>query len=294
MITPIWRDTLFNIPASASPYSYTIEKDGVSVFQGKAWVAPAATAITVNINRIAQDYLAVSFPDLDAVSAATALTITHDDAVGVFTVSHENNTVSSFTFYNCWDYESQPLNSASNLDLSKAINRHGTYGMYYFKTVLNSNGTTGSVVTTASTVPVDGYSEDYCGDYALYYLSRSCGWSSYLIEGSVKRVDEYNRYSITKDYDNTTINRGKTVYNNQINPRWEVHTGWVNNHDSEAIAFQLLSSNQVYLHDLKNDRVYPVVITDASAEYKNRNNQQNRIANYTINVSAAQIQQNLG
>ena len=291
MITPIWRDTFYEADASASPFTYGITMDGVPVFNGKAWAAPAASAVSVNINRIAEDYLHTDFPNLDAVESAGTLVVTHSAAKGLFSVVDSTNTVvSSYTFFNCWDYDTPSQVSFSDYDLSKAINRHGTDGMYYFKTVINGS----AVTTTASTSPLDGYSEAYCGDYALYYLSRSCGWSSYLIEGNVKRYDEYTRYSITKDYDNNTINRGKTVYNNQISPRWEVNTGWVRDSESDALAFHLLSSNQVYLHDINNGKVYPVVITDTQTEYKNRKNQSNKVVNYTISLSAAQIEQNLG
>lgn len=152
-------------------------------------------------------------------------------------------------------------------------------------------------ISQLATLSDDGFviesGHNYCGDWALYYSNRSGGWDSFLIEGNVKKIDNFEKYYINRSYNNTTMEWGKKVYHNEITTNYELHTGWLNDRQSEILAFNLLSSNQVYLHDLVNNKIIPVVITDDTAEYKTFKNNGRKMVNYTINVEASQIQQNI-
>ena len=300
MAIPIWKDTFFNINASASPFSYSIETDGTTVFNGKAWAAPFEDIIKVGVNRVAQDYLHMEFPDLSLVSGSSYTTVTHDEAVRTFTVYDEgHNTVTGYTFRLDWSYKDIPENATTYL--AAPINRHGTTGMYFMRS--NYYPSSGSVKTRISFNPsvVDivyrndvRYTTGYCGNGALYYLNRNCSWDCFLIEGNILRRDDYTRYQMNRSYDNNTLEFGKMTYNNHITPTWELHTNFLKNDESERLAFHLLSSNQVYFHDLVANKIYPVVITDASGEYKTVKNQGNKLVTYTINITASQAQHNIG
>ena len=277
---PIYKDTYYYVPASASPFDYSIVADGETIFNGRAYVAPDENQIRIRVNGIAEDYLTMDFPALSG-------TTTHDDAAKTFSVYHEGSLVTAFTFCLDWSYESGEVTSGS---LSHPINGHGCSGMVYFNTTAAGS----SISTSASSTPNSAYTEGYCGtDYALYYLNRYGGWDCFYIEGLVRRKDEYDRMSITTVFNNNTKDWGKRNYNNQISPAWEVHTGWLNDSQSDNLAFNLLSSNQVYLHNLKKNEIIPVVLTDAEAEYKTFVGNQRRMVNYTINISASQTQQNI-
>ena len=307
---PIWRDTIMDISADASPFSYSIEYENAdndnnleTIFNGKAWVAPDDDYIHIAINRIVQDYLSISFPDLSAVPSTGVRTVINNDAVKTFIIFDENrNEVMRYTFRLDWSYKD--VDTLRNLNIIDAINGHGTDGMYFFGGGVSSANTFTDVSRDPHAIrlwpygeteyAVDTYDGGYCGDGALYYLNRYGIWCSFLIEGNILRKDNYTRQSITKSYDNNTLDRGAMVYNNRITPTWELHTSYLKDSESKRLAFHLLSSNQVYFHDLKEDKIWPVVINDSVGEYKTVRNQGKRMVAYTITITAAQTQHNLG
>lgn len=277
---PIYKDTYYFAPESASPLDYTIVADGETIFSGRAYAAPDEPNIRIKVNTIAQDYLSTEFPELSG-------TTPHNNAAKTFSLYSGGSLLTAFTFCLDWSYESESVTSGS---LSHPINGHGEERMVYFRT----NAANNALSTTAYSTPPTGYAEGYCGDWALYYLNRYGGWDSFLIEGLVKRSDEYDRHSITTVYNNNNRRDwGKRNYNNQITPAWEVVTGWLNDTQSETLAFNLLSSNQVFLHDFVKDKIIPVVITDAQAGHKTFIGNGRKMINYTINISGSQIEQNI-
>lgn len=299
MAIPIWKDTFLEISSNASPFTYSMECDGTTIFNGKAWAAPDEETIRINVNHIAQDFLKIDFPNLSGISQTGVTTFTNNEAVRTFSVYNENHgLVASYDFILDWSYR----NVSYGYNLNEIINYHGTNGMYYFRGNTYNNRTTTEVTKSPSALWYYGlpdleyhtYDGSYCGNGALYYLNRFGNWCSFLIEGNILRKDEYNRYSITRAYDNNTLNRGEMVYNNVITPSWELHTSYLKDDESKRLAFHLLSSNQVYFHDLIEDRIYPVVINDASGEYKTVKNQGKKMVSYTISVTASQKQHNLG
>ena len=132
------------------------------------------------------------------------------------------------------------------------------------------------------------YNVNFCGDVALYYLNSKGGWDAFLIQGKVLRTDRYAQGDFYKSFDNTTIEFGKKRWLNEIRPSWELHTSYLTDEQAERLVRNLLPSTQVYLHDLVNDKIYPVLITDTSAEYKTYANQGEKLVAYTIGVEASQ------
>lgn len=68
---------------------------------------------------------------------------------------------------------------------------------------------------------------------------------------------------------------------NEITSSWTLYT---DDMSDGSKMYHLLESTDVYLHNLKNDEIIPVVITDTNCEYKTYSNQGNKRFNYTINV----------
>jgi hypothetical protein len=135
---------------------------------------------------------------------------------------------------------------------------------------------------------VPGYDTVACGNAALYYKTRRGGWASFLIEGLVKRYDDY-AWSKYKKYNPSTegYGRGETVYLNEIQPRWELNTSLLTDEQSRVLAEDLLSSPCVYLHLLADDEIYPITITNTNTEYKTyRANKKKRVS-YQITATAA-------
>lgn len=305
---PIWATTSYQAPSSASPMNYSISLDGDIIFNGKAWARPvssistASATMEINLNTICQDYLSSELPDLRNVKGTA--TYVHPHAVHRFILMNEdkNTVLGRYDFVLDWSYTFSNYTTGS-VRMSHPINGRWVPGMLTFDTMytVRDNPSAGepdisAVTTTISPQVQTGYTEvDVChADFALYYLNRYGGWDSFLIEGNVTAKDAYTRYNIISPYDNTTLQFGKRTYNNQIQPSWELHTGWLKDDESERLAFNLLPSNMMYLHNLKEDTIIPVTVDDSSVDYRTFRNQGRKLFTYTINISASQTQANLG
>ena len=131
------------------------------------------------------------------------------------------------------------------------------------------------------------YDVKYCGDYALYYLNAYGGWDAFLIEGKVEKWDD-NSFN---DFDSCQWNLmgypEKQRYAISQNMKWKLNTGWLFDDEAERLAKHLLSSPQVWLHDLVEDKCVPVLITTNKAEYKKQANTPKKLISYQLEVSAA-------
>lgn len=299
---PIWKDTNYAVSSANSPYTYSIAlKTGnqitagtqvtdevITVFNGKAWVRPGQGYLYINVSKIAQDYLYSDMPDLNNITVTT--TYEHKYAYRQFyLLSSAGTTAQTFNFLLDWSYDNTGV--TTNMNMSRPVNGHGCSGMLFMNTVFNSSQ---KVVTTISISPGSSYDGTHCGTHAIYYLNRYGGWDSFLIEGNVQKSDNYTKYNISKPYSTQSQEFEKSTYHNEINERYVLYTGWMSDAESERLARNLFSTNMAYLHDLVNDKIFPIVITDTQATYKTFKNLGKKKVNYAINVEASQSKHNIG
>lgn len=276
---PIWKDTYYTSTADTLQYTIKDSNSGEVIFSGKAYKFPDGDNLKINISSICADYLNTDIPAIFWTTTRPGqwwFTLT--DGVKTFTVNdEEDNLLSSYTFVN--DYLYRDDNSDS---FSFPVNDKWAPNMYKLTTIRNNLG---YIMLGYSFTPT-GVTEA-CGDYALYYQNMRMGWDSLLIEGNVVRTDDFSFNEYTREYNNTTNERGNVRYLNQIQPRWSLSTGWLNEAQAAIVAEHLLSSNSVWLHNLKTGEIIPVSITDSNAEYKKYlGKKQKRRICYTINVKA--------
>lgn len=282
-----------------------LEQNIITIFNGKAWNKPKEANIYIKLNDICRDYLKSDLPDLRTITEG--IRHHHPDSAKQFILyDGNNNIIERFQFGLDWSYDETPLNSDYQYAMpityiSKPINGRAVEGMYCIQSRLDlgydgivsyiapSAGELNDLVREAVYTEI----ENCKAEYALYYLNRYGGWDCFLIEGNVKKKDTYSKYYVDKVYDNRTLDFGKRVYHNEIKTSYELHTSWLNDTQSDNLAFNLLSSNMVYLHHIITGDIMPVVITDAEAQYKTFRNQGNKLCNYTINVECSQKQHNL-
>ncbi len=125
--------------------------------------------------------------------------------------------------------------------------------------------------------------------YVIYYLNAFGAWDAYGF-GSPKqeRKDQLNSFEYHTDYVNTDpYGWGRRKYVTEVVPTWTLYTRPMTQEQSERFAMHVIPSQQVYLHDLDEDKLWPVVITDTVAEWKTRANQKKAVT-YTLNVKASQ------
>lgn len=271
---PIWLDTLYS--ATTTGLSYYISVDGEPIFNGRAFARPNSNTISININKICQNYLSNELPDFRNYVSET---VTHPNACRDFYLYNSGGTaLESFRFLYDWSYEVPDM--TTGFTMSHPINQHYAYGQFIFNTQYASTG-------TVSTTIVSNSNTGYCGDYAIYYLNAYGGWDSYLFEGKCRKMDNLTQYEYNKAFSNNTIEFEKNRYISEIEGSYELSTGLLTDEQADNFAFNLVGTNKAYLHNLGTGDIFPVMIDETNIEYKKYKNDR-KIIEYTIRVKESQ------
>mgnify|MGYP003291438403 CR=1 FL=1 len=269
---PIWKDTYYS--TTAESLTYTIkDASGETLYSGKAVKLPDADVLEININQICRNYMNNDLPDFRGVTGSTSYT--NSNACKVFRLYRESELLESYTFL--WDWSYSDWNGGSK-SMSYPVNGHKDVRMMDFSTTVSSNVVTNSIAHNTT---------GHCGDWALYYQCKFGGWCSYLVEGNSMRTDTVTQYKYSKAVRNTSNDFEETIYTDDIERRWQLHTGWLSDQEASNIAENLLQSTRIFAHDLVHDVIFPVVITDTSIDHKTYRNQGHKPFNYTINIKAS-------
>lgn len=274
--TPIWIDVYFPFTDITTSIEYSIRDiDGNIYFSGKAYAYPDSVPV-INISKICENYLENELPILTetAVTGTTYI----EDAAKTFFLWSVNGALKFYKYY--WNYNQNEVIYSGRI--SKPINGHYSLGMFKLDSSISESGLT--VSWNKEFNDWNSYTTSACGDYVLYYLNRNGGWDSFLIEGKVIEKDTYKRNSFeNKPSQEEYWKRETKTFKNQIEHSYELNTDWLTDEQSEILAYHLLSSNNVYLHNLKTNTIIPVNITDTSTEYKYFKNKR-KLNSYTIKV----------
>lgn len=282
---PIWKDVYYTASTTMLEYAIAIQDRG-TIYRGRAYMRPGANGISINISKICQDYIKDSLEGVDFRTlqpGGPAILYYVPDSYLEFNLIDVStgNIINTYGFVYDWSYEEW---NGETRTLSNPINDHRATGMYYFY----SSFVTGNTPSIFTLIQRFNYPGNACGEVALYYKNRKGGWDHFLIEGTVTKKDEYTKYTYNRSYNNNTLEFENGTYHSQIVTSYVLNTGWLNDQQSDNLAFNLLSSNEVYLHNLCTDKVYPVVITDNTATYKTYKNNSRKLVNYQINVEESQ------
>lgn len=279
---PIWQDIYYTSTAY-TVLDYAILISGQStIYTGRAYQRPGGNGVSINISKICQDYIKDSFREVDFRDYVGESYVHPYSYVEFQLVNAQNGTeLGTYGFVYDWSYEGWDGNTRT---VSNPINNHTMPGMYSFNSRCGLVDEVLQIMTDVDEVETG----NACGEIALYYKNRKGGWDSFLIEGTWTKKDEYTKYTYNRSFNNNTLEFENGTYHSQIVTSYVLNTGWLNDQQSDNLAFNLLSSNEVYLHNLCEDKVYPVVITDNSATYKTYKNNSRKLVNYQINVEESQ------
>lgn len=126
-----------------------------------------------------------------------------------------------------------------------------------------------------------------CGLYAFYYINAHGGWDTLLLKNDVKVKDTITRYTHKRVYDNSVAtDRGKDNYTNGITRNYTCYTDWLSDEQAGRMH-HLLESTAVFLYDIQNGEMMPVVITDTECEKKTFKGEGRKPVRYTINAELA-------
>lgn len=239
------------------------------------------------------------------------------DYVKQFDLKTSTGSTTNYIFYNDWSYR-----TAKKL-LNDPINGKIDSRQYFLANYLTlgtatpvryklNSGTTSTLISSHSGYNAWSYTGKFsaaCGskltitagtesltytfdskDYCLYYVNAYGGWDSLLIDGNAKKTDQITASEkYVKKAKTNSLEFGKTKYLNTIVPSWTLYTGYMTDEQASKM-FHLLESTEVYLHNLNDDTITPVLITDTSCEYKTYTNNGKTLPSYIINVEASQEQ----
>lgn len=269
---PIWRDCIYT--STTSPLSYTISDSEGTLFVGKAYIRPDADFVSINVNKICENYLST---DLN-VSRTGITSTTHANALKTFYLKNSGGTtLNTYKFLNCWDRNIEW--TGNSVTLSSRVLSGTIQGQYILTTSASS-----SSVSTSASIQNSG---SLCGRYVIYFLNRRGGWCDLPITGKVVKKDEYSRLYIERAYDNTTANWEKKPYRNNLTTIYQATTGYLTDEQSDYVAYNLFSSNSIYLHDTCTGLIQPALISDNGTEYRYFKNGK-KLVNYTINIQTSQ------
>ena len=282
MATPIWKDTYYTSTADTFEYYITdVAASNSVIFRGKSYKAPNAN-IFIKLNDICSNYLSSELTnDLFSrdIPFGQNLVFTPEKIIRTFRLYDANNTLlDTYVFSNNWDYE-------TDTTVTIPINRKYINGMYYFITTQPASDSIRVTVTKTRTNQ-NTYTIQACGDYALYYVQSNGAWSSFAVDGKViegKNIDTFNYRKVINN--NKIADRENIRYQSNIKQNWSINTGWLKDDESENLFNNLLTSNNIYLHKISENKIWPVHITDTQATNKQFNNEK-KLISYTINLES--------
>lgn len=176
---------------------------------------------------------------------------------------------------------SQDFNSDFNSDFARSVRAAGS-GTAVFSLTTWNNIASITIGSTTYEVTSD------CSSYVLYYLNAYGGWDSLLIEGTDLEQDTIARSVMAMEYDNRSIqNRGTRNYVNEITKGFTLHTGILSDTESKRMH-HLINSSNVYLYDIAQGEMIPVIVTDTALQYRTYKNNGNKVVSYAVNVQVAQ------
>ena len=274
---PVYKDTFYTTTASSLSY-YIEAANGAVIFSGRAVRMPSQDNIKININKVCQEYLWQEANCLNGTG-----TTTQQDTYRVFYLKNSSGTLlESYGFLYCYDYDFT-WTGQTGTTLSQPIADKYISGMLKLNTKVGSaryTSTTGSTPLTA---------ELCCGDYGLYYVNRRGGWDAFAIQGTGVKSETITQYLTDKAFDNTNKKAFEANrYLSEIKTSYVLNTHYLSDEQAENLAKNLLSSNMVFLHNLIEGEIIPVIITDTAVTYQTYQTNGKKMAQYKIAVTESQ------
>lgn len=309
MAAPIWKDLYINLGSSDA--DFRIETEQGIIYQGKAVLKPDGGNLRIRINDICADYLEKTrLPERDGYATTPLPT---------FSTYAPGRRVDA-QFYPDWSYD-RSFNADNGLScpilkrydirqpflastMAESLTIIGKDALGATEEVYYENDSEGiitawvdlsalfSLTSIASVYVVASDTLTYevartCARYALCYINAHGGWDSLLIEGNHSESDSLTRQARDVEYDNGSIsNRGREIFINEISKSMTLHTSWLSD-DEASRMHHLLNSTEVYLYDMEQEQMIPVILKNATTEYKTYKGNGNKLINYAIEVSFA-------
>lgn len=322
---PIWKDVEYDF-GNIYDVNYNVFADDVLIFSGKSCRRPNTEHNTILINKICQNYMdAPLYIDNHSTnySGYNVFKLTNEDGRTYRTYRFVNDWSYSNEFKT--GVLSHPILNDRTVVRGQMLpftvfgaanDVEIPYGIIYdgitldkYGDIINDEHYTVSAKNNVITefFPYDETKEgavsyyinneewkviDDCKvEYVLYYINPWGGFDWFPIKGKVTEIDDITQYVYTQNYNNTTLEFGKKRYLSEINKKYQLNTHWLREDESMRMWY-LLQSNTVYMHNIKTNKMYPVIITATQQEHKKRGIVSSRIQ-YQIEVELSQMRERI-
>lgn len=314
---PIWKDVEYGW--DRAEVDYTIFSDNELLFKGRTYRRPNSYVNSILINRICQNY--ITTPDfspeknLGVYGGYKEFELRDGDGTDVY---------NSYAFVNDWSYSkdfgtgvlSHPILNqpyaikgqytpfsvfadSTELTVPYGINyadiTRGMLGDWNSEDVVKNNIHHNWFIRTKLNPEIDSiyignrvyeFAEKCKARFVLYYVNPWGGFDWFPAEAKYEIKDNLRSYNYIQNYNNTTYEFGDCKYLSEIDRHYILTTRWLKQEESDRMWY-LLESTKVYLHDLQEDKLMPVLITDNTVTHK-RKDRGNKIIQYTFDVKLSQ------
>lgn len=299
-----------------------------AIYSGKAWKKPGESSINICINDVCADWIVNTFPSLSEgfsrIAMPVEFVVQKITAAGQYVEADRVRFLNDWSYDTEYDYAdglSIPINGRidvrqwllwTGLDVDQveaqvyfasgesmtvfipvAISNDFNEDFNHdFSKSVRSAGSGTAVFSPAQwgdvrRIVINGQIYDVakkCNRYVIYYLNAYGGWDSLLIEAASSEEDRLTRHSMNKE---GVYEREKSNYLNEIEKSITLHTSWLSDEQSLRMH-HLLNSTDVYLHDLDNDVILPVILEGSATPYKTFKGEGGKLVNYEIKSVIAQ------
>lgn len=254
------------------------------IWNDPVYAAPGYTTVNINATQMLRELVEAPKLTLNATSPRN---------IDTFSVKI-GSKLSNLALVDSW-------NKFTTGFASTYLNSEIAFNSYIPATVINGGsieirtplGTTSTYTGNTKQYLDVTYKVNYCGvyrvngkllnvvdsDYQLFFYNESGGWSSLVPKAIANPGYQFTRSS----YQLSSV---KTrVYQVDTQKTWKLRTGWI----SEDLS-DLFSSARVYLHDIKANKLYEVMITDSKYDFKTFRNNSRKLVSAEINVTSVDTQ----
>lgn len=317
-VNPIWKTTTVDISGPAY-VGYTVSTDGYPIYSGRAYQMPGEETISFELNEICRDYVDNYFWWREGYQTPSGW------QRSFILESEDTGTEAEYVFTKDWSYKELYYGSSNLISLNDPIINEVPAGAYVpicafspKKTgSVSFTYTPGNSTMTAYTATLNdtrqvrylsiatpGYKYGYSGNgktnnavyvgvsacdapYVLYYENAFGGIDCMPINGNVTASDKITSYTTKNAVRVPSRDFAYRRYLNDTTKTWELRTRWLTDAESEKM-YHLIESTMVFLYDIAQDELIPVVIDESTLTYKTYKNQGRKFYNYVFKVKESQ------
>ena len=324
---PIWREeSVFLGNSESCAYEIWLNRGDVStlIYSGIAYPTPNTDEIYITPNEIVSNYLAQEWTFGSAASLGNDLLVAVPTITADVTIRTDAGEDINRSYTYDWSYYGAttprvalaPIDTNLTEDMYFPITDYQSSGTLQFYGLNDAGAVVGGFSLKGDSGAVNGllYVEkfavytntrvfypdvagatqhrykiiDGCSPYVLYYVNAFGCWEVLRLVSGMES-HSYERATFNKKHDPTSItkSRGKSNYHNAVTRQWQVGTDWLTDAGAQNIS-HLFGSTNVWLHDIDNGEIVPVIVTDTSSENKTFRNQGRQLVRYDINLQLAQ------